>query len=136
VLQATLQREGLQHLHCFRQLPQQLVVAGEAVQQLMASDLLGLMRFQALPHLQDHLLAGIIQHQEYLASGWVSLSHHIPLSLAGPCRMLPFVQHMPILASLNTQNGFAPRRMKLSGNHSQHVYHTRAGHASPKSGWF
>ncbi|DBA81853.1 hypothetical protein WJX77_011322 [Trebouxia sp. C0004] len=68
-IQATLQREGLQHLHCFRQLPQQLLVAGEAVQQLMASDLLGLMRFQALPHLQDHMLAAIMQHQEYLASG-------------------------------------------------------------------
>jgi len=73
VLQATLHREGLQHLHCFRQLPQQLLVAGEAVQQLMASDLLGLMRFQALPHLQDHILAAIMQHQEYFASGWVSL---------------------------------------------------------------
>ncbi|KAA6426324.1 MAG: VPS54 isoform 2 [Trebouxia sp. A1-2] len=70
-IQATLLKEGLQHLHCFRQLPQQLLVAGEAVQQLMASDLLGLMRFQALPHLQDHMLAGIMQHQEFLASGQI-----------------------------------------------------------------
>lgn len=74
--QATLLKEGLQHLHCFRQLPQQLLVAGEAVQQLMASDLLGLMRFQALPHLQDHMLAGIMQHQEFLASGWALLKIH------------------------------------------------------------
>lgn len=70
-LQATLHREGLQHLHCFRQLPHQLTEAGEAVQQLMAADLLSLLRFQALPHLQDHILAAIMQHQEYLASGSV-----------------------------------------------------------------
>ena len=74
LLQATLHREGVQHLHCFRQLPQQLLEAGEAVQQLMASDLLSLLRFQALPHLQDHILAAIMQHQEYLASGSVWLS--------------------------------------------------------------
>ncbi len=82
--QATLQREGLQHLHCFRQLPQQLLAAGEAVQQLMASDLLGLMRVQALPHLQDHLLAAIMQHQEYLASGWVSLNPSYTTVTSGP----------------------------------------------------
>ena len=50
------------------------------MQQLMASDLLGLMRFQALPHLQDHLLAAIMQHQEYLASGWVPLPFYTTLT--------------------------------------------------------
>ena len=78
--QATLQREGVQHLHCFRQLPQQLIEAGEAVQQLMASDLLSLLRFQALPHLQDHILAAIMQHQEYLASGSVCPSYQFIVS--------------------------------------------------------
>lgn len=61
----------MQHLHCFRHLPQQLTEAGEAVQQLMASELLSLLRFQALPHLQDHILAAVMQHQEYLTSGSV-----------------------------------------------------------------
>lgn len=110
MLQATLQREGLQHLHCFRQLPQQLLVAGEAVQQLMTSDLLGLMRFQALPHLQDHMLAAIMQHQELLASGWVSLPPYTTVT-SWP---VPLVAVYPtcakagtFLASLNTKE-FCP----------------------------
>ena len=67
--QATVEREGVQQLHCFRQLPHQLSEASEAVQQLMAADLLSLLRFHALPHLKDHLVAAIMQQQEYLASG-------------------------------------------------------------------
>lgn len=67
--QATIEREGVQQLHCFRQLPHQLSEASEAVQQLMAADLLSLLRFHALPHLKDHLVAAIMQQQEYLASG-------------------------------------------------------------------
>lgn len=59
----------MQQLHCFRQLPHQLSEASEAVQQLMAADLLSLLRFHALPHLKDHLVAAIMQQQEYLASG-------------------------------------------------------------------
>ncbi len=110
MLQATLQREGLQHLHCFRQLPQQLLVAGEAVQQLMASDLLGLMRFQALPHLQDHMLAAIMQHQEYLASGWVSLPSYTTVTAL--CHMLPFIQHVPSghIVSQPEHKGILPLR--------------------------
>lgn len=68
-LQSSLQADGLQHLHCFRHLPQQLAQAEEAVQDLMASNLLALLRFQALPQLQDHILAAIMQQQEYSASG-------------------------------------------------------------------
>ncbi|KAL3152085.1 hypothetical protein ABBQ32_001192 [Trebouxia sp. C0010 RCD-2024] len=68
-IQATVEREGVQQLHCFRQLPHQLSEASEAVQQLMAADLLSLLRFHALPHLKDHIVAGIMQQQEYLASG-------------------------------------------------------------------
>ncbi len=67
----------MQHLHCFRQLPQQLAQASEAVQQLMASDLLSLLHFQTLPHLQDHILAAIMQHQEFLASGSVPCKAHM-----------------------------------------------------------
>lgn len=67
--QATVQREGVQQLHCLRRLPHQLSQASEAVQQLMAADLLGLLRFHALPHLKDHIVAGITQQQEYTASG-------------------------------------------------------------------
>lgn len=69
VVQATLQKDNLQHLHCFRQLPQQLIQAGEAVQELMVSDLLALLRFQALPLLEDHILAAVIQQQEYSSVG-------------------------------------------------------------------
>ena len=67
--QATVEREGVQQLHCFRQLPHQLSEASEAVQQLLAADLLRLLRFHALPDLKDHLVAAIMQQQEYLASG-------------------------------------------------------------------
>lgn len=68
-VQATVEREGVQQLQCFRQLPYQLSEASEAVQQLMAADLLTLLCFHALPHLKDHLVAAIMQQQEYLASG-------------------------------------------------------------------
>lgn len=69
-MQSSLQKEGLQHLHCFRHLPQQLAQAEEAVQEMMASDLLALLRFQALPQLQDDILAALMQQQEYSASGY------------------------------------------------------------------
>lgn len=67
--QATVEREAVQQLHCFRQLPHQLSEASEAVRQLMAADLLGLLRFHALPHFKNHIVAAITQQQEYLASG-------------------------------------------------------------------
>ena len=59
----------MQQLHCLRQLPLQLSEASEAVQQLMAADLLSLLRFHGLPHLKDHIVASIMQQQEYLAAG-------------------------------------------------------------------
>lgn len=59
----------MHQLHCFRQLPLQLSQASEAVQQLMAADLLSLLRFHALPYLKEHIVASIMQQQEYLASG-------------------------------------------------------------------
>ena len=69
-LQNTVQREGVQQMHCFRHLPQQLQEAGEAVQQLMSSDLLSLVRAQSGgAALQDPLLASIMQNQEIQASG-------------------------------------------------------------------
>ena len=73
-MQLSLQKEGLQHLHCFRHWPQQLAQAEEAVQEMMASDLLALLRFQALPQLQDHVLAALMQHQEHSTSGYAACS--------------------------------------------------------------
>lgn len=89
--QATLEREGVQQLQCFRHLPHQLTEASEAVQQLMASDLLSLLHFHGLSHLQDHILAGIMEHQEYLASGSVMLCCFpcLPLHLARHDLALP-----------------------------------------------
>ena len=92
VLQNTVQREGVHQMHCFRHLPQQLQEAGEAVQQLMSSDLLSLLRAGGAggAALQDPLLAAIMQNQEIAASGY----HSQHACLCVPAKKLTDIYYM------------------------------------------